>query len=114
MWAECLENVGATTSHNSTGLDGLLQGYLPYRNKTQERSHQKVVFSLTREYNCSSSSSSSSSSSGSSYNNFLSDLPLHPSAQKSCMLNHCVNCSFLQGWCITSITAPEASTVDTQ
>jgi hypothetical protein len=28
LWAECLENVGTSTSRNPTGLHGLLQGYL--------------------------------------------------------------------------------------
>jgi hypothetical protein len=27
MWADCLENVGGSTSHNPMGLHGLLQGY---------------------------------------------------------------------------------------
>jgi hypothetical protein len=27
LLADCLENVGASTSHNSMGLHGLLQGY---------------------------------------------------------------------------------------
>jgi hypothetical protein len=26
LWADCLENVGASTSHNPVGLRGLLQG----------------------------------------------------------------------------------------
>jgi hypothetical protein len=26
LWADCLENVGASTSHNRIGLHGLLQG----------------------------------------------------------------------------------------
>jgi hypothetical protein len=26
LWADCLENVGASTSHNSMGLHGLLHG----------------------------------------------------------------------------------------
>jgi hypothetical protein len=26
LWADCLENVGASTSHNPMGLHGLLQG----------------------------------------------------------------------------------------
>jgi hypothetical protein len=26
LWADCLENVGASTSHNPIGLHGLLQG----------------------------------------------------------------------------------------
>jgi hypothetical protein len=28
LWADCLENVGASTSHNPTGFHGLLQGWL--------------------------------------------------------------------------------------
>jgi hypothetical protein len=27
LWADCLDNVGASTSHNPMGLEGLLQGY---------------------------------------------------------------------------------------
>jgi hypothetical protein len=31
LWADCLYNVGSSTSHNSTGLQGLLQGIaLPF------------------------------------------------------------------------------------
>jgi hypothetical protein len=26
LWADCIENVGASTSHNPMGLHGLLQG----------------------------------------------------------------------------------------
>jgi hypothetical protein len=30
LWADCLENVGASTSHNSMGFRGLLQEYLAF------------------------------------------------------------------------------------
>jgi hypothetical protein len=30
VWAHCLDNVGSLTSHNSTGLHGLLRGWLHF------------------------------------------------------------------------------------
>jgi hypothetical protein len=41
-WADCLENVGTSTSHNHMGLHGLLQGqiYLYWRHRRSSGTHQ--------------------------------------------------------------------------